>query len=217
MSDTIPGLQVISPRATISGLSLDGFGQQQVEEQERPQIPSTKGTKKKVREFEDFAENLAPVDFDVDKMFDDFDPVTHAINVTPGTMYNHLLADISPSIRNRFAANSPGQEFDYLWSTYGASANKRARKSSNNKERVIDVDPKVMEACENAEVRPSSYQASLDAWEASDAAPGEVSQTSTVVEVPRTPPHQIRSASGVRTPGSAFSLSEFLNLSPSPM
>jgi hypothetical protein len=216
VSNTVPGLQVISPRTTIPGLSLDGLGKQQVEEKERSQTP-IRGTKRKVREDEDASENLISGDFDVDKMFDDFDPAAHAINVTPGTMYNQLLADISPSIRNRFAANSPGQEFDYLWATYAAPANKRARKSPKGKERVIDVRPKIVEVRDNAGARPSSYQASLDAWAASDAVSGEVSQTPTVVEVPRTPPHQIRSASGVRTPGSAFSLSEFLNLSPSPM
>ncbi|RIA80205.1 hypothetical protein C1645_793038 [Glomus cerebriforme] len=209
LSNTIPGLQVISPRTIISGLSFTGFGQQQVEEQERPQSP-VKGTKKRVRECGDINEHG---DFDVDKMFEDFDPTAHTINVTPGTMYNQLLADISPSIRNRFAANSPGQEFDYLWATYGASVNKRVRKSPKYKERVTDIKPKIER--DNMEVKPSSYQASLDAWAASDAA--SASQVPIVIEVPSTPPHQIRSASCTRTPGSAFSLSEFLNLSPSPM
>lgn len=213
LSNTIPGLQVISPRTIISGLSFSEFDQH-IEEQERSQT-SVKGTKRKVRDCDDVTENLVPGDFDVDKMFDDFDPTAHSINVTPGTMYNQLLADISPSIRNRFAANSPGQEFDYLWATYSASANKRSRKSPKYKEQMINFEPKVVEARNNTEAIPSSYQASLDAWAASGAV--STSQTPILIEVPSTPPHQIRSASGARTPGSAFSLSEFLNLSPSPM
>src|SRR5204863_9782725 len=144
-----------------------GLGKQQKEVQERPQTP-LRGTKRKVREDEDAAENLISGDFDVDKMFDDFDPAAHVINVTPGTMYNQLLADISPSIRNRFAANSPGQKFDYLWATYGALSSKRTRKSPKGKERVIDIGPKVVEVRDDTESRPSSYQASLDAWAASD-------------------------------------------------
>jgi hypothetical protein len=212
LSNTVPGLQVISPRTIISG-SFSDFDQQ-VEEQERSQT-SVKGTKRKIRECDDVTENLVPGDFDVDKIFDDFDSTAHSINVTPGTMYNQLLADISPSIRNRFAANSPGQEFDYLWATYSASANRRSRKSPKFKEQTIDFEPKAIEARNNTEAMPSSYQASLDAWAASDSV--STSQTPILIEVPSTPPHQIRSASGARTPGSAFSLSEFLNLSPSPM
>ncbi|CAI2175812.1 1770_t:CDS:2 [Funneliformis geosporum] len=207
---TVPGLQVISPCT-----SLVGFSQQQTEEQERPQTP-VRGTKRKVREGEVVAENPALMDFDVNKMFDDFDSAVHAaVNVTPGTMYNQLIADISPSIRDRFSANSPGQEFDDLWATYGAPVNKRLRKSSKGREWTIGFESEISEVRGVAEAGHSSYQASLDAWAASDAASGDVSQTP--VEVPRTPPHQIRSATCVRTPGSAFSLSEFLNLSPSPM
>ncbi|CAG8528852.1 7926_t:CDS:2 [Funneliformis mosseae] len=208
-STTVPGLQVISPCT-----SLVGFGQQQAEDEERPQTP-VRGTKRKFREGEIVAENPALMDFDVNKMFDDFDSAAHAANVTPGTMYNQLLADISPSIRDRFTANSPGPEFDDLWATYGAPANKRLRKSSKGREWTIGFESEISEVRGVAEAGHSSYQASLDAWAASDAASGEVSQTS--VEVPSTPPHQIRSATCVRTPGSAFSLSEFLNLSPSPI
>ncbi|PKY41951.1 hypothetical protein RhiirA4_540011 [Rhizophagus irregularis] len=218
LSNTVSGLQVISPRTIISGLPFSEFDQH-IEEQERSQT-SVKGSKRKVRDCDDVTENVVPGDFDVDKMFEDFDPTAHSmtahsINVTPGTMYNQLLADISPSIRNRFAANSPGQEFDYLWATYSASTNKRYRKSPKFKEQTIDFEPKVVEARNNTEAIPSSYQASLDAWAASNAV--STPHTPILIEVPSTPPHQIRTASGTRTPGSAFSLSEFLNLSPSPM
>ncbi|CAG8441660.1 2618_t:CDS:2 [Cetraspora pellucida] len=63
---------------------------------------------------------------------------------------------------------------------------------------------------------PSRLSSNVPTLASLTSSSARVPLTTTDLDPPRTPPHQIRSAIDLSTPNSAFSLSEFINMSPTP-